>query len=63
MTARSQFHARISEEIWDQKYRLKTPDGRASESTVEDTFRRVARAAASGEKGGRKQRGVWESAS
>ena len=60
MTARSQFHARISEEIWDQKYRLKTPDGRASESTVEDTFRRVARAAASSEKGGRKQRGVWE---
>ena len=63
MTARSQFHARISEEIWDQKYRLKTPDGRAIESTVEDTFWRVARAAASSEKGGRKQRGAGRSAS
>lgn len=43
----SRFLAPISEGIWDMKYRLKGPDGAALDLTVEDTWRRVARALAS----------------
>ncbi|MEQ1710223.1 MAG: adenosylcobalamin-dependent ribonucleoside-diphosphate reductase [Hyphomicrobium sp.] len=49
----------ISEEIWNQKYRLREPDGRARDQTLGDTFERVARAAAATERGGRKAREAW----
>lgn len=40
----------ISEEIWDQKYRFKKADGTPIDVTVEDTWRRVAKALAAAEK-------------
>ncbi len=40
------FAAPISVSIWDMKYRFKTPEGRAIDETVEDSWRRVARALA-----------------
>jgi len=40
----------IAQEIWDMKYRLKSPDGTAIDGTVEDTWRRVADAVAGAEK-------------
>ncbi len=43
----SRFAAPIAEQIWDMKYRLKAPGGEALDHTVEDTWRRVARALAS----------------
>ncbi len=33
-----------SQDIWDKKYRLKTKDGRVLDQTIDDTFKRVARA-------------------
>ncbi|SPJ25370.1 adenosylcobalamin-dependent ribonucleoside-diphosphate reductase [Palleronia abyssalis] len=42
----SRFAAPIAEQIWDMKYRLKTAEGEALDRTVEDTWRRVARAVA-----------------
>ncbi|MBY8974280.1 adenosylcobalamin-dependent ribonucleoside-diphosphate reductase [Rhodobacteraceae bacterium NNCM2] len=41
------FAAPIAEQIWDMKYRLKEADGTPIDRTVEDTWRRVARALAS----------------
>ncbi|MEO1495162.1 MAG: adenosylcobalamin-dependent ribonucleoside-diphosphate reductase [Pseudomonadota bacterium] len=41
------FAAPISEQIWDMKYRFKTPEGAAIDGSVEDSWRRVARALAS----------------
>ncbi|HEY7990382.1 MAG TPA: adenosylcobalamin-dependent ribonucleoside-diphosphate reductase [Stellaceae bacterium] len=38
--------AAISQQIWDMKYRLKTPDGAAVDKTIEETWRRVAEALA-----------------
>jgi ribonucleoside-diphosphate reductase alpha chain len=38
--------ASISQQIWDMKYRLKGPDGAAVDKTIEDTWRRVAKALA-----------------
>ena len=38
--------APISRQIWDAKYRLKTADGTPVDVTIEDTWRRVARALA-----------------
>ncbi|MBW7921045.1 MAG: adenosylcobalamin-dependent ribonucleoside-diphosphate reductase [Rubellimicrobium sp.] len=46
----SRFAAPIAEQIWDMKYRLKTQDGTPVDTTIEDTWRRVARALASVEK-------------
>jgi ribonucleoside-diphosphate reductase alpha chain len=46
----SRFHAPIAEQIWDMKYRLKEADGTPVDGTVEDTWRRIARALASVEK-------------
>ena len=43
----SAFAAPISEQIWDMKYRFKSPDGLAIDGSVEDSWRRVARALAS----------------
>jgi ribonucleoside-diphosphate reductase alpha chain len=36
----------LSQQIWDMKYRLKTPAGDPVDKTIEDTWRRVARALA-----------------
>jgi ribonucleoside-diphosphate reductase alpha chain len=38
--------AAISQQIWDMKYRLKGPGGEALDRTIEDSWRRVARALA-----------------
>ena len=43
----SRFLAPISESIWDMKYRLKGLDGTPVDVTVEDSWRRVAKAVAS----------------
>ena len=42
----SAFAAAISQQIWDMKYRFKTPDGQPIDETVEDSWRRVARSLA-----------------
>ncbi|MBT8476514.1 MAG: adenosylcobalamin-dependent ribonucleoside-diphosphate reductase [Alphaproteobacteria bacterium] len=42
----SRFAAPIAEQIWDMKYRLKEADGTPVDVTVEDTWRRIARALA-----------------
>ncbi|THD83410.1 adenosylcobalamin-dependent ribonucleoside-diphosphate reductase [Aliigemmobacter aestuarii] len=42
----SRFAAPIAEQIWDMKYRLKDADGTPLDGTVEDTWRRIARALA-----------------
>jgi ribonucleoside-diphosphate reductase alpha chain len=39
----------ISRQIWDMKYRLKSPDGTPVDAAVSDTWRRVARALAAPE--------------
>ena len=50
----------ISSEIWEAKYRFKSTEAsQASDATLDDTFWRVARAAAGVEKGGRKVRERW----
>ncbi|WP_142848993.1 LAGLIDADG family homing endonuclease [Telmatospirillum sp. J64-1] len=36
----------ISRQIWDMKYRLKTPEGQPVDATIEDSWRRVARSLA-----------------
>jgi ribonucleoside-diphosphate reductase alpha chain len=46
----SRFAAPIAEQIWDMKYRLKEADGTALDETIEDTWRRIARALAVVEK-------------
>jgi ribonucleoside-diphosphate reductase alpha chain len=46
----TRFAAPISEAIWDMKYRLKDADGTPLDVTVEDTWRRIARALAGAEK-------------
>jgi ribonucleoside-diphosphate reductase alpha chain len=43
----SRFAAPIAEQIWDMKYRLKDQEGAPIDRTVEDSWRRVARALAS----------------
>ncbi|HQU66857.1 MAG TPA: adenosylcobalamin-dependent ribonucleoside-diphosphate reductase [Albidovulum sp.] len=50
------FAAPIAEQIWDMKYRLKEADGTPIDGTVEDSWRRIARALASVEK----DPGAWE---
>ena len=42
--------AAISQQIWDMKYRLKSPDGGPVDKTIEDTWRRVATALAAPER-------------
>ncbi len=42
----SRFAAPIAEQIWDMKYRLKKADGTPIDKSVEDTWRRIARALA-----------------
>ncbi len=48
--------ASISQQIWDMKYRLKSADGRPVDKTIEDTWRRVAKALAAPEK----EPALWE---
>ncbi|HDR28651.1 adenosylcobalamin-dependent ribonucleoside-diphosphate reductase [Rhodovulum sp.] len=45
----TRFSAPIAEQIWDMKYRLKAADGTPVDLTVEDTWRRIARALAAPE--------------
>ena len=45
----TRFAAPIAEQIWDMKYRLKDADGTPVDVTVEDSWRRIARALASEE--------------
>ena len=52
----SRFDAAIAEQIWDMKYRLKAADGAAIDGSVEDTWRRIARALAEVEA----EPAVWE---
>ncbi len=59
MTTEPDFSPPISQEIWDLKYRLKRPDGSPVDATLDDTFWRVARAAATPEKGGKRAREKW----
>ena len=42
----SRFHAPIAEAIWDMKYRFKEADGTPIDGSVEDSWRRIARALA-----------------
>jgi ribonucleoside-diphosphate reductase alpha chain len=44
------FAAPIAEAIWDMKYRLKEANGRPIDGSVEETWRRIARALAAAEK-------------
>ena len=44
------FSAPIAEQIWDMKYRFKDADGTPLDATVQDTWRRIARALAVVEK-------------
>ncbi|MDI3336797.1 adenosylcobalamin-dependent ribonucleoside-diphosphate reductase [Defluviimonas aestuarii] len=46
----TRFAAPIAEQIWDMKYRFKQADGTPIDGTVEDSWRRIARALASVEK-------------
>ena len=48
--------AAISHRIWDMKYRLKGPDGAPVDRTIDDTWRRVAKALAAVER----EPAVWE---
>jgi ribonucleoside-diphosphate reductase alpha chain len=48
---------RISEQIWDMKYRLKGADGAPMDGTIADTWARVARAAAGAEP--KRARQLW----
>ncbi|GAB4266557.1 MAG: adenosylcobalamin-dependent ribonucleoside-diphosphate reductase [Pararhodobacter sp.] len=52
----SRFAAPIAEQIWDMKYRLKDADGTPLDGSVEDSWRRVARALAAVEA----EPAVWE---
>ncbi|MGB1209770.1 MAG: ribonucleotide reductase N-terminal alpha domain-containing protein, partial [Paracoccaceae bacterium] len=42
----TRFAAPIAEQIWDMKYRFKQVDGTPIDTTVEDSWRRIARALA-----------------
>jgi ribonucleoside-diphosphate reductase alpha chain len=52
----SPFSAPIAEAIWDMKYRFKEADGTPIDRTVEDSWRRIARALAEVEA----EPNVWE---
>ncbi|WP_432255506.1 adenosylcobalamin-dependent ribonucleoside-diphosphate reductase [Limimaricola sp. AA108-03] len=46
----TRFSAPIAEQIWDMKYRFKQSDGTPIDTSVEDSWRRIARALAAPEK-------------
>jgi len=60
MSSKMKFEAPISREIWALKYRLSDFDGTPIDKSLDDTFWRVARAAARVEKGSGKKREGWE---
>lgn len=62
MTAQFPSLPEISTEIWARKYRFMGHNGTKADDTADDTFARVARAAASVESGGRKVQAAWERA-
>ena len=62
MTSKSPTLPPISDAIWRRKYRFSGSVSAPADHTLEDTFRRVARAAASVEKGGKRQHQKWENA-
>ena len=51
--------APISRQIWETKYRLVEASGDTVDQTVDETWQRIAEAAASVERGGRKAKSVW----
>ncbi len=51
--------APIARQIWDQKYRLKAPDGTPLDTNIDATWWRVARAVAATEKGGKRKQAEW----
>ena len=53
----TRFTAPIAEQIWDMKYRLKASDGTPLDVSIEDTWRRVAKALAAVER----EPAAWES--
>jgi ribonucleoside-diphosphate reductase alpha chain len=57
MPATSPLAPRISEQIWDMKYRLKAADGSPLDRTIEDTWARVAKAVAKAEP--KRSRALW----
>jgi len=73
MSVKAQFPAPISQHIWEQKYRFQAAPGAdggttksptrvprtLEDATIDGTFKRVACAAASVEKGGKKKRAKW----
>ncbi|MBL9073515.1 adenosylcobalamin-dependent ribonucleoside-diphosphate reductase [Tabrizicola sp.] len=58
----SAFSAPIAEAIWDMKYRFKEADGTPIDGTVEDSWRRIARALAEVEKDPAKWEGEFYAA-
>ena len=54
-----QFLAPISREIWSRKYRFSGSGEVPADASPSDTFWRVARAAASVEKGGKRAQEKW----
>jgi ribonucleoside-diphosphate reductase alpha chain len=50
--------AAISQQIWDMKYRLRAPNGEPVDKTIEDTWRRIAKALAEPER--EEVRAEWE---
>jgi len=52
----------IAEEIWNLKYRLREADGSLIDSSVDETFARVAEATAAAEPGGKRVRAQWADA-
>ncbi|MFC1795773.1 adenosylcobalamin-dependent ribonucleoside-diphosphate reductase [Pseudomonadota bacterium] len=48
-------------DIWDKKYRLKSKTGEIIDETIDDTFKRVARALSNVEEGAEKQQQWYES--
>src|SRR5690242_17906982 len=51
---------RISEQIWDMKYRFKAADGTPRDRNIAETWERVAKAAAAAEP--KRERGRWANA-
>lgn len=49
-----------SYDIWDKKYRLKTKKGEPVDGSIDDTYKRVARALAEAEEGAEKQKYWYE---
>ena len=51
--------APVSKRIWEQKYQLKSAAGVPVDTTIDDTWLRIAKAAASVERGGKRAKAAW----